>query len=395
MKAISTFFLLLLCHSCKLPSEKMSGEEITNEGLFDKRNQKSEKQYTLEVSKIVDIPVDTNSLNHSIYPVYYDDISTGRQYFVNGNSFLNSIDFYDIDSKKLSRRMMFPKEGPQGINPTTAFFIKSLDSIYIQAKPLTCYVVDSSGKIRSKANFPKSYAYSLNIGHNSLFFVRNDTAYYPFCGYVSSDKLAGGASGRYLSLKDNKVGYAGVNYPTFFRGNYAAAHHYMPHITYNGQDIVTQFGISSGVYTYNISTGQTQTYNLRSRYQKKVIPFTTGVSKTRDLDPAYEGTVKDNYYAIFYDKYRKIYYSFFRQGVAQKNPNTGKEQDFEDQPMSVIIADEHFRYMGETLLEPYKYFNNFVVSREGLMITNGHIKDKNVPEDKISFTLFKLEEVRE
>ena len=52
----------------------------------------------------------------------------------------------------------------------------------------------------------------------------------------------------------------------------------------------------------------------------------------------------DEYAAIKYDKYRKVYYRFLRNEIA-KNKDTITVYD---KPIIVIIMDEHFKYLGET-----------------------------------------------
>ena len=74
----------------------------------------------------------------------------------------------------------------------------------------------------------------------------------------------------------------------------------------------------------------------------------------------------DLYTGIRYDSYRKVYYRFMLQHVADATIST----DLNERPVVVIIMDEQFNYMGETVLgtgEKWNWYNSFVTS-EGLVI---------------------------
>ena len=72
----------------------------------------------------------------------------------------------------------------------------------------------------------------------------------------------------------------------------------------------------------------------------------------------------DFYTGILHDPYRKVYYRLMMPGVPDATISTSKWE----KPVGVIVMDEQFNYMGETVLGPWKKWNwqNCFVTSEGL-----------------------------
>lgn len=85
------------------------------------------------------------------------------------------------------------------------------------------------------------------------------------------------------------------------------------------------------------------------------------------------------------DKYKNIYYRIIEHPWINYNPN---ERPWK-KPLSIIIYDSNFQFLGETkLAEEYNLSaNNFIITKEGLLIR----KETN-NEDEIKYTVFKLKE---
>jgi hypothetical protein len=75
---------------------------------------------------------------------------------------------------------------------------------------------------------------------------------------------------------------------------------------------------------------------------------------------------EDIYTAIRYDPWRKVYYRILLQGISNATHSTAKEK----KNIAVIIMDEHFNYMGETVIGNGEKWNwkNLLVTKEGLNI---------------------------
>jgi len=58
------------------------------------------------------VSVDSLALNYSVYPVHYANDTVDL--YINGNDFLNTIDFYDIRKRRKIHSITFPKTGQRG-----------------------------------------------------------------------------------------------------------------------------------------------------------------------------------------------------------------------------------------------------------------------------------------
>ena len=97
----------------------------------------------------------------------------------------------------------------------------------------------------------------------------------------------------------------------------------------------------------------------------------------------------DFYTAVKYDKYRKVYYRILLKGLK----NATIHSSLNDKPISVVIWDENFNYIGETVIGTGKEWNwrNSFVTQEGLNI---EYLEKDIEEVYLSFKIFKLKNTR-
>jgi hypothetical protein len=97
---------------------------------------------------------------------------------------------------------------------------------------------------------------------------------------------------------------------------------------------------------------------------------------------------QDMYAAIKYDPYRRVYYRFLRQGI----PNATAQTRNEEKPIAVIIMDEDFNYLGETLIGTGEqwYWQNSFVTREGLNI---EYIEKDFEEVYLTLKIFTIKKI--
>jgi hypothetical protein len=91
------------------------------------------------------------------------------------------------------------------------------------------------------------------------------------------------------------------------------------------------------------------------------------------------------YSAIKYDRFNKVYYRFLLSGI----PATVNRAMEKEKPISIIIMDENFNYMGETTIGTCKdwYWQNSFVTKEGLNI---EYLEKNIDEEYLILKIFTL-----
>jgi hypothetical protein len=93
------------------------------------------------------------------------------------------------------------------------------------------------------------------------------------------------------------------------------------------------------------------------------------------------------YSAIKYDQWRKVYYRFFSRPLPDGNIKTSlKEKEH-----GVVIMDENFKYLGETIIGNEKNWNfdNVFVTQEGLNIEYFDFSQDS-EEEYLKFKIFTL-----
>ncbi|GHT70444.1 hypothetical protein AGMMS50239_38830 [Bacteroidia bacterium] len=116
----------------------------------------------------------------------------------------------------------------------------------------------------------------------------------------------------------------------------------------------------------------------------------------KKLDDMFAGAKEDYgtpcYGNMIYDKYRNIYYRLaypkveLEDGVDYISLTSQGRKKF-----SIIILDEKFNIIGETLFPEYTYNSTVLfVHQDGLYICNNHPKNPEFNEDILSFQCFEL-----
>jgi hypothetical protein len=107
--------------------------------------------------------------------------STDRQWLFSVNYSNNEIQLYDLDSKTLHKRMVFDREGPEGVEYISGIHVQSLDSIFLFGYPMrNLHLTDTSAKINA------NYKYKAPLGYSAAF-VHN--AHYNYTPVLSESKL--------------------------------------------------------------------------------------------------------------------------------------------------------------------------------------------------------------
>ncbi len=98
---------------------------------------------------------------------------------------------------------------------------------------------------------------------------------------------------------------------------------------------------------------------------------------------------QNDYAAIKYDKFREVYYRFFKTAI----PNPNRFSRPNDKFIGVIIMDKNFNYLGEKLLGTGKqwYWQNSFVTKEGLNIE--YMDNDDVDEVSLTLKIFTLKKI--
>ena len=350
--------------------------------------------YRLKASEELIIPIDSNTNYRTPFLVYHEE--NGIPYLAIENRYLNGIQFYDLNRKQLAFKTLFDREGENSLggNDIGGFFIQSFDSIYVNArKKRQLCLADTSATILGR--------YDISTA-DSLYFTITGVTKAPIAKkkehlflYVLADFpiYKEPASGHPLELQyDLSNGEAEVifRFPDIYKGFYGFWHTH-PCRTIADGSLVYSFPISPTVYALDVRRRKVTMHDgLGSRY------ISHSFEPIQELhSAAYAAYAVENgmYYEIVYDPYREVYYRFVLHPYATVDPRTGEAiTKVERKPFSVQIISTGFKLLGETLFPPDRYYQtNFFIAPEGLYLSNNNDWNPEAQEDRLSFTLFKLQ----
>lgn len=388
MKTILFCYFLLVLVSC------------TNKRIELKNDKKGKLQATMQLKEVgtKSFVLDDETAPKPLYIQVVND-SLGDRHLTFLNNYNNSIYFYNYENLKFIKRIIFDKDGPDGVQMPEGYHIKNSDSIFIFSRLLKVFHVNSSSEVLNKI--------SLNNGHD-IRGKDNSWAYrYPefyletVAPFMESPKellLTGIFGGTmpdsivdkfkftaHIDFNLNRVNYSHT-YPRSLFGNNVnwgegLLVQVFPQLHPNGKKMIYSFPMSHDLFIADLETNDYEKVYAGSNFAStiKSIDKKAGRASAELIRSSF--TTQDMYAAIIYDKFRKIYYRFLRKAM----PDAPKDTSWKEKEIAVIIMDEEFNYLGETTLGTENEWNwhNSFVTKEGLNIE--YLEDSDIREVNISF----------
>ncbi len=298
-----------------------------------------------------------------------------------------TIYLYNLKSPKNPKTISFLTE-KYNFTKIHGLHIHSLDSIFI-LNGYRLFLSDMGGNIiKTYSLIDKSiYQTSSNPTMGTLAPAKliGNTLYIsamPDKDFFNSNYFEGNELKILLNIKTGQFKYT-FSYPNSYKnevwGNNLA---YFFH-TYNEDKnvFVYSFSIDENIYSTNHSN-LLNTFYAGSKFFTGSKPM-EGII-TKDFQKRFEYYLRQpSYFAIYYDKYRKLYYRIAHQPTPEEdiiNQNYIKHT-------SIIILDNNFTKIGETLLPKYGYTETMCfITKEGLYIAKPNKENENI----LSFGLFKI-----
>ncbi len=357
----------------------------------------SSVKYLQQADSVIHIPINSNISSTTRNLRYFKDKEI--EYIATENNHLNSIDIFNLNSRTLCKTVTPQIYGPDGIGThILGFDIVNFDTIIVGTNGIAdkLFIIDSSAHLYEKIKFEISYEpylpipflFSANWGGNSANYDGEKLTLSAVCRTDESDfyKVDTCPAGYIYNLKTHKTEKLQLRQPEIIKLN--------PPIVYSESSIL--INQNKKIFSYElghqvfVSTNDSSwtVYNLKSKYVKK--PFNPGFgndiigSQTKFVEsPAY--------LALVYDKYRHVYYRFVYPGIdVAKGDDVMKLCEF-CRIFSVMIIDEDFNVLGETLMPENTYNSNmFFINEAGLWISTNHPDNPDFEEDAINFQLFNL-----
>ncbi|MVT10296.1 DUF4221 family protein [Chitinophaga tropicalis] len=373
-----------------------------------KNNEKGNLKATDKLVLVADkkFPLDSGSAaKPQLIQVYTD--TAGRRSLVCLNTFTNSLNFYDYETLAFTKRVAYERKGPDQIMIPLGFYIKNEDSTYVYNDMQNDMVlINSKGKVLSRTSVinnmdPKKQVWTLSYPQHypqtvtpimelsgklvlpgQFMWTLPDTLIHKF-NFTSVMNMHDSTVQFVHNYPDSLYGFSYIWDDPLFTMVFCDAG--------PGKDeIIYSFPISHNLYIADISKpgykvvyGGSNEAGTISSFEK---PADGKISREALNEKA---CLTDLYGGIKYDKYRKVYYRFLRKAL----PESGRKLRWEDKEVTVIIMDEHFRYLGETSIGTMHEFypENAFVTKEGLNIE--YLDDSDVDEKFMNFKIFQPQKI--
>lgn len=330
--------------------------------------------------------------------------SQSVQYFQGNNGKLltkinahnSSIDFFSFGTRKLQTRVPLYKEGPNGLGNIDylSHHIINLDSVLIlNPWTSTFFIINSKGKVIFKKKIIIDD--SQGVGEEPMggtlqpiYFSSNKI--YSICGLLGLS-MDDHTKMKCVLIHDLKSGVTKkvLSRPEVYnKGNWGTnCMMDFCYVTFNEHRKKFIYSFPVDNYIYETShTDVLRKHLASSALFTEVPPMTTNRLKSQEHKKSVEyDYTTSHYFNIVYDKYRKLYYRFTLLSNTTDeilNPSIQYQQN-----QSVIILNESFEKLGESVLPARKYnYTDFFINEDGLFFLLKPSSTKN--EDEMIYLKF-------
>lgn len=384
-------WILLLLAACSGNQKEVKNEYYGKLTETKRLIESGEKRFRL----------DTETKAKPSYIQFFTD-GVGNRLLTFLNSRKNSIYFYDYSDTTYIKQIVFEREGANAITSAGAYYITSPDSIYVFNRPqIEIVLADSIGQVHNRvtllakndknwAMYHPQYLFSPVV---PLILIGN---YLLLSGFAPFPEILADRENFHftacLNFKTNQVEYHHTYPEELFGNGYNWGGDLLqlpyPAITPDGK-IVHSFPNSHDLYISDWNADEAKT----------VYGGSNKAGTLRSIDHILKGTPnelvyscymeQDFYAAILYDPFRKVYYRYLLHSV----PDATLKTPMESKPLTIIVMDEQFCYLGEKEIGTGMEWNwtNSFVTREGLNIE--HIGTEPEDDDYLTFGLFTLQDL--
>jgi len=357
------------------------------------------KKVSLEPISSVNFPVDKRTSFKSRYIKPYRN-NSGQEFLIFLSENKPSIKFFDLKNQSLVKEIFLQKEGPDGVGERiTGLLVTSMDSIFVfspyqysislvngKGKLLRRYsLIDSKG-INKNTGMAIAYSFSAptKIGNEIFVNISPDRS-------IFSSDIMNAKINLKLNIVTGEFEYFN-QWPQYFQNKIWSYFCMLFASEYANNQFIYSYRMADSLYTLAPGSRKKKAFFAKTKFNlNSVSPFLGARTDSNDKKQSYFFN-NTCYGAILYDEYRNIYYRLVRHAIPYKSKD-GQINEFHRRPISIMVFDEKFQVLGETLLEKDKYYSNMsFVTKDGLYISNANPYNNEINEDYSTFTLFKLED---
>lgn len=312
-----------------------------------------------------------------------------------GNLYIN-----DVNSKKIVKTIKIQDELPSHNKMFQGFYYHNSDSIFVFSfKPKIILINDQGHVIREyvlRGSNSSTQEEEENIFRGFWSTTLNQSYVFNDTLYLSSVRVGGNKIKRkkiqiLLDLKNGNSSVGNVAFPSNYGlHDYGELHYdtYSVVANPNKNLLVYSFPGYEKLITQELTTGKIYEKEAQNESISYFVEFNEDHYKEAKGKERLEYFMTTACYgAIYYDKYRDVYYRIALLPVDKENANYD-EKNAPIKQLSIAAYDSNFEYLGATTLERNKYlmFSAFI-SNKGLNIQNKTEKDET-----LDFTTFVIED---
>lgn len=312
----------------------------------------------------------------------------------------NRIDFYSLDTRKLTKQLKIPVEGPNGVGSLEYMRYVSADTMFVKGKsPFSIYQFNGKGVKTNTYDLTQGQHISKLRGfyanNNSPFLYLNRQLFLYVNPAVTSRGWVFNQPPLFrYTCADSTLSPLPFRFPEVFNDKQAewTFIDFDPAVVLRNETVVASFPYQDSLYVYQPSHQQVERYSVRSIFQKG---DNKPQKKVKSVDADYE--IYRNitaYNFMAYDKYRDVFYRFVLHPVDMNiKPNAviALNAITTKKPLSVQIIDSKFKLIGEVSFFKNKFDpDDFFVGKKGLYVSNNHSDNERFDETKLSYTVFAL-----
>lgn len=345
----------------------------------------------VETDKQLSFELDSNTKNELFsYSVYSEGNET---YFVFQAPGCNRILFYDLNTQKKKFEIDPFIEGNNGVGLVNGYFIHNLDSIYIPN-----FNLKEISLIDKKCTVADKYTYEKDENGLELSVSSFSSAYLKQAEKIGRDLYLYSGPNRFvekdpvtikLNMDTHKVTALPFCYPEY-PGSDTKLKKYGLETAFSrcfdGEKFIYSFYYDENIYVASIDHQSIQKIPIKSKFFDKVIlPGELTAQPNEFCEKPWYGN-------LLYDKYRNVYYRIaYPKATIEKHIRPMELLGYGRKNFSIIILDEKFNILGETLFPDYTYNSKIMlILKDGLYISDSHYLNPNFSDDLLSFRKFVL-----
>lgn len=322
----------------------------------------------------------------------------GQEYLTLQTTAGNRIVFYEMATGQPVFEIQPDWEGPNGTGPFLGYYVQDLDNLYLTALGKAELIrIDRNARIKEKIRYdeaadrtPLHAANALSFVYKPLYLLNGQLYILSECNRLSSPNPVSAC----IDTATHAIRALPFSYPSFPHSeNKAKAYGVESSLSrcFDGQQFVYSFHFDETLYVASPDHQTVRKIPARSRY----IPHVEIPDENKNYSFAQmlkRMCENPNYGNLIHDPYRNVYYRIaYPRTEIEPDENCVDIWQYGRKKFSILILDENFQVVGETLLPENTYNSTlWFVRADGLYLSTGYFMNPDFQEDRLVFRRFCL-----